>query len=142
MQDNVLMVDIISPEQRSKTMSQIKSKNTSIERVVFSYLRKKGIYFQKHYSRVVGSPDIALPRKKKGVFIDGEFWHGYTLEKRKDKLPIKWSQKIIRNVKRDRSYRKELREGGWHVLRVWEHELNSKHREQTLEKVYKFLTED
>jgi len=120
-------------------MSQIKSRDTKIEKIVFKYLRQRGIYFRKHYARAVGSPDIALPRKKRAVFIDGEFWHGYTLEKRKDKLPMFWIQKIIRNVKRDRLYRIELRNQGWQTIRIWEHELEKKDRDETLEKIYKFL---
>ncbi len=120
-------------------MSKIRGKNTKPEVIVYRYLRNRGVYFQKHYARVVGAPDIALPRKKKAVFIDGEFWHGYTLEKRKDKLPMYWVQKIIRNVKRDRRYRNELKSQGWEILRVWEHELNKTEREKTLIKIYNFL---
>jgi DNA mismatch endonuclease (patch repair protein) len=134
------MADKFSPEVRSQIMAQIKSKNTGPEKIVYKYLRGRGLYFRKHYTKVVGSPDVALPRKKKAVFIDGEFWHGYTLEKRKDKLPMFWVQKIIRNVKRDRRYRAELKANGWQILRVWEHELNKKNCEETLEKIYKFLT--
>src|SRR5882724_3499473 len=104
------MADKFDEATRSRIMSSIKGKNTSPEKIVFRYLRLQKIYFQKHYTRAIGSPDVALPRKKKALFIDGEFWHGYTLERRKDKLPMYWSQKIIRNVKRDRRYRKELRE--------------------------------
>ncbi len=122
-------------------MASIKGKNTSPETLVFRYLRQQKIYFQKHYARALGSPDIALPRKKKAIFIDGEFWHGYTLERRKNDLPMYWSQKIIRNVKRDRRYRKELRESGWQVMRVWEHELNKENRDQTLKKIQLFLTQ-
>lgn len=134
------MSDKFSKDVRSQIMSQIRSKDTKIERLVFSYLRKRGIYFQKHYMRATGSPDIALPRKRKAVFIDGEFWHGFTLEKRKDKLPMFWVQKIIRNVKRDRQSRAVLKNQGWQTLRVWEHELNKKDRKETLEKIYKFLS--
>ncbi len=120
-------------------MASIKGKDTSPEKLVFRYLRQQNVYFQKHYTRVIGSPDIALPRKKRAVFIDGEFWHGYTLERRKNDLPMYWSQKIIRNVKRDREFRKRLKDDGWQVMRVWEHELNKKAREKTLEKIRFFL---
>lgn len=123
-------------------MSQIKGKNTKPEMVVYRYLRKEKVYFQKHYTKALGSPDIALPRKKKAVFIDGEFWHGYTLEKRKDQLPIYWAEKIIRNVKRDRKYRTQLKYEGWEVLRIWEHELNKQHRADTLLKIKEFLIMD
>ena len=64
-------------------MSKIRSKNTKLEVLVFRELRKRGVYFQKHYERVVGKPDIALPRKRKAVFLDGDFWHGYDFPDRK-----------------------------------------------------------
>ena len=134
------MTDKFNKHARSLIMSRIRSKNTSPERIVFHYLRSQKIYFQKHYSKAVGTPDIALPRKKRAVFIDGEFWHGYTLERRKDNLPMYWSRKIIRNVKRDRLYRKQLKERGWEVMRVWEHELNARNRDKTLKKIHLFLT--
>lgn len=105
-------------------MSQIRSKDTKVEKIVFKELRKKKVYFQKHYSKIEGNPDIALPKKKKAIFIDGDFWHGYELEKLKRRLPKKyWIDKIKRNVKRDRKYEASLKEKGWEVLRLWEHEI-------------------
>jgi DNA mismatch endonuclease (patch repair protein) len=74
-------MDVFTKEKRSELMSKIRSKNTGIEKVVFREIRKRGIYFQKHYGRVAGNPDIALPRKKIAIFIDGDFWHGYQFEK-------------------------------------------------------------
>ena len=53
-------------------MSKIRSKNTKIENLVFKELRKRKIYFQRHYKKCAGSPDIALPKKKIAIFIDGD----------------------------------------------------------------------
>lgn len=50
-------------------MSRIRAKNTGIERTVFSYLRKRNIYFRQHYDKILGKPDIALPAKKIAVFL-------------------------------------------------------------------------
>ena len=44
-------------------MSKIRSKNTKAELVVFKELRKRKIYFQKHYKKVVGCPDVAFPKQ-------------------------------------------------------------------------------
>ncbi|OGL99052.1 hypothetical protein A2304_02810 [Candidatus Uhrbacteria bacterium RIFOXYB2_FULL_57_15] len=55
------MSDIFSKEKRSEVMSRIRSKNTKVERIVFSFLRKEKIHFQRHYARVVGCPDVARP---------------------------------------------------------------------------------
>ena len=76
-----IMTDIFDPQKRSEVMSKIKGKNTKAEVIVFRYLRANKIYFQKHYKRAPGSPDISLPRRKRAVFIDGDFWHGRTIER-------------------------------------------------------------
>jgi DNA mismatch endonuclease (patch repair protein) len=105
-------------------MSSIRSKNTKAESIVFKELRKRKVYFQRHYKRIAGSPDIAIPRKKKAVFIDGDFWHGYHFFKLQKRLPKKyWLAKIKRNIKRDKKNRARLHREGWKVLRVWEHEI-------------------
>jgi DNA mismatch endonuclease (patch repair protein) len=88
-------------------------------------LRKKGVYFQKHYKKIIGAPDIALPRKKKAVFVDGDFWHGKNFAKLKRRLPKKyWLSKIEGNIKRDKKNRTKLRREGWSVLRVWESKID------------------
>lgn len=104
-------------------MSHIRSKNTGIERKIFTLLRERGIYFQKHYKKAPGNPDIALPRKKIAVFLDGDFWHGYQFKKTRDRLPEYWKLKIEANIKRDRRNRGILRKQGWRVLRIWEHQI-------------------
>jgi len=122
-------------------MSKIRSQNTKPENLVFRELRKRKVYFQKHYKKAIGSPDIALPSKKKAIFIDGDFWHGYQFLKLKQRLPRKyWLAKIERNVKRDRSYRAELKNKGWKVLRIWEHEL-LENPDKTIDKIIAFLSE-
>ncbi len=63
------MTDIFDPEKRRQIMSSVKSKNSVAEKIVFQYLRKNKIYFQKHYTKIIGKPDIAIPRKKKAIFL-------------------------------------------------------------------------
>ena len=108
---------------------------------MFSFLRKHKLYFQKHYSKVPGCPDIALPSKKKAVFIDGDFWHGWHFSKEKKRLPTAyWRSKIAANIKRDGKNRATLRRMGWKVLRIWEHELKLKRtRQKGLDKITLFL---
>ena len=79
------MADVFSKKKRSEIMSKIRSEETQIEQIVYRYLRKQGVYFQKHYKKAPGSPDIALPKKKIAVFIDGDFWHGWRFSKKKSK---------------------------------------------------------
>ena len=122
-------------------MSKIRSQNTKAELLVFRELKKRGIYFQKHYKKAPGNPDIALPRKKKAVFIDGDFWHGRDYKRTIDRLPEGyWKDKIKRNVSRDRKYRKVLISQGWQILHIWESDISRKHtRIRKLQEVAKFL---
>ncbi len=120
-------------------MSKIRSQNTKVETLIFRELRKRKIYFQKHYKKIIGCPDIALPRKKKAIFIDGDFWHGYQFSKLKKRLPKKyWHSKIERNIKRDKKNCALLLKSDWKILRVWEHEVNKKFG-KTIIKIERFI---
>lgn len=133
------MADVFSKKKRSEIMSKIKSEGTSAEITVFRFLRREGVYFQKHYKKIKGSPDIALPRKKIAVFIDGDFWHGWNFNKSKERLPEKyWRSKIESNILRNKRQRREMKRKGWKILRVWEHELK-KRKNKTLLRIKLFL---
>jgi len=134
------MADVFTREKRSEIMSRIRSKNTKPELLVFRELRKRKIYFYKHYAKIPGKPDIALPRKKIAVFIDGDFWHGYKFSKQKKRLPKKyWLDKIENNIKRDRQNRNKLKKEGWKILKVWSHEI-IKNPQQGVDKIVDFLS--
>lgn len=60
---------------------------------------------------------------KVAVFIDGCYWHGcpdHYVPPRTN--PGYWSDKVARNIARDRDTDRRLGEAGWTVLRFWEHE--------------------
>ena len=121
-------------------MSRIRSKNTGIEMLVFRELRRRGIRFQKHYGRVVGTPDVAVPKKKIAVFVDGDFWHGFRFPSWKKKLSSKfWIAKIERNRRRDRRNFAKLRRDGWRVMRVWEHQLKKENQAESLGRIANFI---
>jgi DNA mismatch endonuclease, patch repair protein len=137
------MTDMYSPEKRSEIMSRIRSKETQAEKIVFRYLRQNKIYFQKHYARAHGKPDVALPRKKKAIFIDSDFWHGRTYEKvLKNRPPGDyWVLKIARNMERDQQQREQLEKQGWSVLVIWEEDIKRKRTQiERLEQIKNFLT--
>lgn len=137
------MADMFTPEKRSEIMSSIRSKNTVAEVLVFKYLRKQGIYFQKHYKNAIGKPDIALPRKKKAIFIDSNFWHGKDYDRLTEARPADdyWVIKIAKNIERDKTIRKQLLSEGWSLLVVWEDDIKRRRtREVTLSSIKDFLT--
>jgi DNA mismatch endonuclease, patch repair protein len=136
------VADMYSPEKRSEIMSRIRSKETVAEKIVFRELRRRNVYFQKHYKRAPGKPDVALPRKKKAVFVDGDFWHGRDLKRMTDSRPADdfWVKKLVRNMDRDKRQLEELAQEGWLVLRVWESDIKRKStREGEIEKIISFL---
>jgi len=79
-----------------------------------------------------------LPKQKKAVFIDGDFWHGYKYNVFKNRLPRLWRIKIEGNIRRDTKNRSKLRRRGWKILRIWEHELE-RNFDKTIEKIITFL---
>lgn len=132
-------MDIFTKQKRSEIMSKIRSKNTKIELFAFRELRKRKVYFQTHYSRCVGRPDIAIPSRKIAIFIDGDFWHGRNFSKNKLRLPKKyWLNKIEANISRDKRNRARLRKEGWEIMRVWETDL-AKNPTKYVDKMTAFL---
>lgn len=134
------MTDIYSKEKRSAIMSLIRSKNTFPEKEVFACLKENKIVFKKHYSKIPGRPDIALPCSKRAVFIDGDFWHGWHFQKWSDKISDFWERKISGNIRRDKRNYAKLRRRGWKILRIWEHDLENQKKAASLEKLKKFLS--
>lgn len=68
-------------------MSKIRGKDTKIEVEFRGKISKeiwpKGFRYRNHYKKIPGSPDIAFPKYKLAVFIDGDFWHGWDYKNRK-----------------------------------------------------------
>jgi DNA mismatch endonuclease, patch repair protein len=111
-------------------MSRIRSEGTRTETALRSELHKRGFRFRKNFRGVIGAPDIAFPRQKVAVFIDGDFWHGRMLGEMtsKDELLLRlktrnrefWIAKLSRNRERDIHVTRTLGQLGWLVLRFWE----------------------
>ncbi len=67
--------------------------------------------------------DIAFPRRRVAVFVDGCFWHSCPVHKTVPATNSRWwVEKLAKNVNRDRGTDEHLRSMGWTVLRFWEHE--------------------
>lgn len=132
------MADKLTPEQRHKCMSSIRSRNTKPEVLVRKYLFARGFRFRINVRRLPGTPDIVLRKYRTVIFVNGCFWHGhegcryYVLPKTNTDF---WQAKIERNRERDHSERLQLRLMGWHVIQVWECQLKPKSRELTLKSI-------
>ena len=115
-------MDIFSPEQRSRVMAAIRSKGTGPERALFSLAKPLwGICrYRRHAKNLPGTPDLAFPRARVAVFVDGDFWHGKMPPSRFRKLPAKWRKKLRANMARDRRVGRELAALGWREVRILE----------------------
>jgi DNA mismatch endonuclease (patch repair protein) len=107
---------------RSKNMSLIKSKDTSIEVIFRKALWKAGFRYRKNYKKLPGKPDIVLTKQKIAIFCDGELWHGKNWDEDKGRIKSNrdyWIPKIEKNIKRDFETDRDLKLMGWEVLRFW-----------------------
>ena len=118
------MTDVLTKDQRSFNMSQIKGKNTKPEVILRRLLYLRGIRGYRIHYKLSGKPDVVFTKKKIAVFIDGCFWHKCPVCFKKPETRIEfWMNKIESNVKRDETVNKKLEKEGWVVLRFWEHEI-------------------
>ena len=121
-------MDKLTPEQRRKTMQNIRSSDTKIEVKLRKALWKKGYRYRKNYKLLPGTPDIVLTKYRIAIFCDSEFWHGKDWEVLKPKLlkgknPDFWVRKIERNRERDYENDKKLLFMDWTVIRFWGNEI-------------------
>jgi DNA mismatch endonuclease (patch repair protein) len=92
-----------------------------------SALHARGLRFRKDYRiEVTGlavRADIAFPRQRLAVFVDGCFWHACpdhgTQPRSNDHY---WTPKLRRNQERDVRVNDGLVGAGWTVVRAWEHQ--------------------
>lgn len=129
------MADIKSKDARSYNMSRIRSKNTKPEELVRKYLFSHGFRYRKNDKRLPGTPDIVLPKYRTVIFINGCFWHGHEGCKYfvwPQNNAEFWRNKINTNRSRDVKKYHELQSLGWNVEIVWECQLKSAYRENTL----------
>lgn len=67
--------------------------------------------------------DVAFPRLRVAVFVDGCLWHSCPDHCRPPRTNAEyWRDKLARNHARDMDTDRRLTELGWIVLRIWEHE--------------------
>lgn len=121
-------MDVLTPEQRRKSMQHNRSKDTSIELTLRKELWHRGYRYRKNCKDLPGKPDIVLTKHKVAIFCDSEFFHGKNWEVKKPKLEKSknadyWIRKIERNMQRDADNDQKLLFLGWTVIHFWGHEI-------------------
>lgn len=132
------MSDPLTPSQRHKCMSHIRSRNTTPEKVVRNELWHRGYRYRLNDRRLPGSPDLVLPKYRAVIFINGCFWHGhrgcgkYVVPKTNVEF---WREKVARNIARDEFNAQRLDTLAWTVITVWECELSKKNVDATIARI-------
>ena len=133
------MADTVSKEKRSEIMSHVTGKETKPEIILRKYLFARGLRYRKNVKRLPGTPDIVFPKYKTAVFVNGCFWHGHKGCKYSH-LPSSnfeyWEKKIADNIERDERKKRELEGLGYRVLIIWQCQLKSNTKIETLEALY------
>jgi len=115
-------------------MSKIKGSNTKPEIIVRKFLYSNGFRFRRNVKQLPGTPDIFIPKCNVIIFINGCFWHGhenckyFKLPKTRTEF---WTNKIQRNVTRDKESIEKLQKLGWTVIILWECQLKPKKQKAT-----------
>ncbi|VVB65706.1 DNA mismatch endonuclease Vsr [Candidatus Gugararchaeum adminiculabundum] len=135
--DKKRMADIFSKRKRSYIMSRVRGKNTSPEVALRKILRGCGHRYRLHYGKQM--IDIAFPKERVALFMDGCFWHKCPKHFRMPRSNTAfWKRKINGNAQRDKRETALLKKKGWTVVRIWEHELRNE-KIRVLGRIRKFL---
>ena len=137
--------DTLTPSERSKRMSLVRSKNTKPELTVRRLLRGSGFCYRLHGKGLPGKPDLVFAGRHKVIFVHGCFWHRHPKRScplarlPKSRLDF-WRPKLEQNRVRDKQKQAKLRRLGWRVLIVWECELSD--RDKLKSKIIDFLNRE
>ncbi len=118
------MPDVFTKAKRSQVMSRIRGRgNRGTEIALMLLLREHRICGWRRHSSLFGKPDFTFRKQRLAVFVDGCFWHGCP---KHSTMPANnrafWTKKLLGNQIRDRLVTRTLRNDGWRVVRIWEHE--------------------
>lgn len=119
--------DPLSPEERSERMRRIRQADTKPEMVVRRIVHGLGYRYGLHSRSLPGCPDLVFRSRKKIILVHGCFWHQHKnchqYRMPRSKLEF-WLPKLEGNKRRDLANQKKLAYLGWHILVIWECQLN------------------
>ena len=132
------MPDVLTPAQRHRCMSHIRSKATKPEITVRKWLWAHGYRYRLNVKSVPGKPDIVMRRYRAAILVNGCFWHGHDGCKQfvlPKTYTAFWQAKINRNRERDRQNYQLLLDAGWQVIVIWACNLTKDKTEPTMQQV-------
>lgn len=114
----------------SPSLSGRRSKDTAPEIALRKALHAAGARFRLHRKLAKAcSPDLVLPGRRIAVWVDGCYWHSCPEHGRMKPFTgpnaEMWQTKMERTRARDMQASHTAEELGWHVVRIWEHEVRA-----------------
>ena len=143
-------MDVMTPEERHRTMAAIRGRDTKPELFVRRLLWHMGYRYSVCSRRIPGHADIWMRKYNTAIFVMGCFWHQHP-GCRYASVPKSnvgfWHEKFERNRQRDERVRDELAEKGIRQLVIWECTINRMRRDEavcndTLASIMLFLESD
>ncbi len=104
-------------------MRRIRKTDSGPELVVRRLAHRLGFRYRLYRRDLPGTPDLAFPKLRKAIFVNGCFWHqhnGCRLARLPKTRLEYWLPKLERTTARDMASRSALDAIGWRVLVVWE----------------------
>jgi DNA mismatch endonuclease, patch repair protein len=115
-----------SSQDARKRMRRTGQRDTAPEMRLRSALHLLGLRYRLQVAPVPGlrrRADIAFPRQRVAVFVDGCFWHSCPEHGTTPKANRAWWETKLRaNAARDEDTNSRLRAAGWEPVRIWEHQ--------------------
>ena len=71
------MPDRLTPDERSKLMARVRTRDTAPEVELRRALYAAGVRGWRLHRPLPGKPDLVFARARLAVFVDGAFWHGH-----------------------------------------------------------------
>jgi DNA mismatch endonuclease, patch repair protein len=131
------MADVFTKEKRSEVMSRIRGKaNKETEMALINIFKEYHVNGWRRNQNLFGKPDFTFRNIRLVIFVDGCFWHCCPLHAT---WPANnqefWEKKLNANKARDRQVTRELKKQGWRVMRIWEHELQTRNRPKLIARI-------
>jgi DNA mismatch endonuclease (patch repair protein) len=117
--------DPTTPAKR-RAMQKQRERNTGPEVALRRELHRRGLRYRLH-RRVLPDVrrelDIVFGPARVAVEVRGCFWHACPQHATYPRANAEWwAEKLAKNVSRDEDTERRLREAGWKLVVVWEHE--------------------
>jgi DNA mismatch endonuclease (patch repair protein) len=111
----------------TRVMQANRRRDTRPEQRLRAALHRRGLRFRKNMLIDTDQRrirvDIAFTRQRLAVFVDGCFWHTCPDHGSTPRANASyWHAKLERNRTRDVAVNDALRQSGWRVARIWEHQ--------------------